>query len=354
MITDPSVFKDDHFATLKHREGKLSELLRAWEPAASGDTAADVMLFGPQGVGKTLLARHGLQRIQHEADVDSAHVGCLGLSTAGILREVLCQLPGEDPYPTMPKEDLDLTLRERVDEPVIVVLDEADDLPEQNALDRLCEVPKLSVVIVCHERARWLSRVSGDVRHRLTGQEIGLDKYGTEELADILYARAREGLEYGAVDRDTLERLADIAGGVARTGIFRLHASAALAERRRHETIQPPDVDQSAALANRWMLENNLASLGLHHHILYELIRRSDGLSSSALHDRYTAVADTVYEGEELTPVNQSTRRAKLRKLREYDLVTYTGGENRHGEYLAADSDVKSELDIALPASIEV
>ncbi|WP_227015890.1 AAA family ATPase [Haloarcula sp. JP-L23] len=305
MITDPSVFEDDHFATLKHREGKLSELLRAWEPAASGEPAADVMLYGPQGVGKTLLARHGLQRIAQEAAVESAHVGCLGLSTAGILREVLSQLPGEDPYPTMPKEDLDLTLRERVDEPVIVVLDEADDLPDQTALDRLCEVPGLSVVIVCHKRERWLSRVDGHVRHRLTGQEIGLDKYGTEELADILYARAREGLEYGAVDRDTLERLADIAAGVARKGIYRLHAAAALAERRRHEVIQPSDVEQSAALAQRWMLENNLASLGLHHHVLYELIRRAGRLSTSEVHDRYDGVADVVYDGRELTPINQ-------------------------------------------------
>ena len=75
------------------------------------------------------------------------------------------------------------------------------------------------------------------MRHRLTGTGIELDKYGTSELADILYARAREGLKYGTVERDTLERLTDLAAGIARRGIFRLHASAVLAERRRHTSI---------------------------------------------------------------------------------------------------------------------
>jgi len=352
MITDESVFDDDHFPpSLKHRESELSELMRAWEPAANGGTADDVLIYGPQGVGKTVLARHGLQRIKKEADIDSAHVGCLGLSTAGILRAVLCQLPGEDPYRTMPKEDLDLTLRERVDDPVIVVLDEADDLPEQDALDRLCEVPNLAVVIICHNQERWLSRVDPTIHHRLMGNEIRLDKYHVEELADILYARAREGLRYGAVGRDTLERLADLAAGIARRGIFRLHAAATLAERRRHDSIQPPDVDQSAVLAERWLLENNLESLGLHHHVLYELVRRANGLSASSLHDHYDAVADSIYAGREFTPINESQRRVKLRKLREYDLVIYDG-ENRHGEYRAADADIESDLELPIPAEV--
>ena len=349
MITDSSIFNDDHFSpSLKHRDSELSELFRAWEPAANGGTAADVLIDGPQGVGKTVLTRHGLQRIKNEADIHSAHVGCLGRSTAGILRDVLRQLPGEDPYKTMPKEDLDLTLRERVADPVIVVLDEADDLPEQDALERLCEVPNLAVVIVCHDHDRWLSRADPMVRHRLTGNSINLKKYHPGELADILSARAWEGLRYGAVGRDTLEQLADVAARIARTGIFRLHAAATLAERRRHDTIQPADVEQSADLPQRWLLESNLGSLGLHHHVLYELIRRADGLSTAALHEHYDAVAASVYDARDLTPINESQRRVKLRKLREYDLVVYEG-ENRHGSYLPADADVVSDVTLCSP-----
>jgi hypothetical protein len=68
-------------------------------------------------------------------------------------------------------------------------------------------------------------------------------------ILESIYVRAREGLKYGTVDQDTLERLAELAVGIARQGIFRLHASAVLAERRRHTSIQPADVAQSDALA---------------------------------------------------------------------------------------------------------
>ncbi|GGK84467.1 hypothetical protein GCM10009067_40810 [Haloarcula sebkhae] len=55
-----------------------------------------------------------------------------------------------------------------------------------------------------------------------------------------------------------------------------------------------------------------------------------------------------MYEDHELTPVNDSQRRVKVRKLRAYDLVSYTG-ENRHGEYVTTDADVESDVELLLP-----
>jgi len=71
MITDPRVFQDEYLPReLKHREGPVEELCRAFDPAVDGDQATDVLVAGPSGVGKTVLVRHTLGRLEQYADVD--------------------------------------------------------------------------------------------------------------------------------------------------------------------------------------------------------------------------------------------------------------------------------------------
>ena len=116
----------------------------ALAPVIDGDRAEDVLLHGSQGVGKTVLTRAALDRLDRQQPTPSAHVHCLGASTAGIVRAILRELPGPDPARTTPRDELIATLQERVTEPTVVVLDEGDDLPETDILDVLRRVPDIS------------------------------------------------------------------------------------------------------------------------------------------------------------------------------------------------------------------
>jgi len=344
MIADPAVFDDEHLPRrLLHREAAVDHLSRAWKPALGGDQARDVLIHGPPGVGKTALTKHSLQKLTGHADVQTAHVRCLGKTTAGVVRSVLHDLPGSDPSVNVPREDLCIQLQDRVTNPVIVVLDEADGLPSTDALDRLVDVENLSVVVICHDPDEWLSRLDGRLRRRLSFTDFGLDRYSVDELADILEARANLGLPSESVSREQLETIADEVAGVARNGIQALRQAALRAEELQHDRITDEDVSESFERARRHIRELNLESLPFHHKLLYELIRMGDGLQAGELHEQYEVVADQVYRGREKTPISKRARRMKLSKLVDYDLVEVRG-ENRHREYMICDERVESTI----------
>jgi Cdc6-like AAA superfamily ATPase len=141
MITDSAVFDDEQLPRrLLHREGAVDHLSRAWEPALQGEQAHNVLIHGPSGVGKTSLTRFALQNLTRHADIHSAHIESLGKTTAGVVRSILHDLPGGDPATNTLREDLCIKLHERVDQPTIVILDEADDLPATDVLDRLADI----------------------------------------------------------------------------------------------------------------------------------------------------------------------------------------------------------------------
>ncbi|NHN63835.1 AAA family ATPase [Haloarcula sp. JP-Z28] len=348
MITDRSVFRDDWLPDVQHREAEMTVLTDALTPVLEGVRAEDVLLHGPQGVGKTVLTRAALDRLNRQQPTPSAHVHCLGTSTAGIVRSILQELPGSDPARTTPQEELIATLQERVSEPTVVVLDEGDDLPEADVLDVLRRVPDISWIAICHDEIDWLSRVDESTRHGLTDRSLQLDKFTTSELTDILEARQRVGLEGGAISRGQLRMLADGAAGVARRGIFALRAAAELATERGHTTIEDVDVEDSFDRARRQLREQALESLPLHHHILYEIIRRKGEVQTAAINDRYDAISTVAYDGYDQMPISKRDRRTKLQKLVDYDLVDRRD-EDRKRVYWACDRSISSPLDLQVP-----
>jgi len=188
----------------------------------------------------------------------------------------------------------------------------------------------------------WLSRLdtADDYLHRPSVQ-LGLGRYGVAELADILEPRARRGLVHDAVGRDQLERIADRAAGNAREAILTLHGAATVASERDRETIVEADIPPGHERGQRWGREAALSSLPLHHHVLYELIRHAGSISGERLHTWFDDIADDVYAGYPKTPICRRSRRIKLNKLDEYNLIE---SENN---YRVLDAEVRSDL--ALP-----
>lgn len=355
LLTDTAVFDDAWLPQqLVHRDPEQGQLARAFEPAFSGDRPRDVCLHGPHGVGKSVLVRHTLDRLAPRGEIASAVVECMGLTTAGIMRATLRGLGLADPAQTTPLEDLCLALRDGLDEPAIVVLDEADDVPTTDALARLWDVPRLGIVAICHDRERWVAQLDADHRQRIRhAADIHLQRYHVDELVDILRPRARQGLAAGVVDEDQLARIADEAAGVARMAITALHAAATVAGERGGDRIRERDIAPGFERARRWVRESNLASLSFHHQVLYELVRQAGEIRPQALQDRYDAVADEVYHGFDQTPLSSTrSRRYKLEKLQEYDLIAFEG-TNQYDAYEPCDAGVAPAVDLTIPSPAE-
>ncbi|WP_434531063.1 Cdc6/Cdc18 family protein [Haloarcula sp. NS06] len=352
MIADRTVFDDEYPPQrLRHRDAEVDRLTTALAPTKRGRQADDLLIEGSPGVGKTVLARHTLGQLSERHDLDYTHIECMGASTAGIIREVLATV-GPTPATNTPLEDLCLSLRERVNEPLVVVLDEASDVHDTKALERLTDVDGISLVIICYDADEWLSHAPGRITRRLHGQTLTLDRYGVDELADILTPRAEKGLKHGVVSRRQLKTIANEVAGVARYGIYSLLAAAELAQDRDHHTVRDEDVSGAYPLAQEWMRQAALDSLSFHHHLLYALVRDAGEIGGEALHDRYDAVADRVYDGRSRTPLAKGSQRRKLRKLDEYDLVERLGS-TRDRRYAVIDESVRSGYDLDLSRTLQ-
>lgn len=346
MIADPQVFEDEHLPhRLEHRDAELDHLSRALQPVLDGARAEDVLLSGPSGVGKTVLSRYALARLDERAPVASAHVRCLGSTAGGILRDVIDALPLQaDVHRGTPVDELVATLQAGLDAPAVLVLDEADDVPETDLLDRLARVPDVSTVMICHEPEDWLARVGDHHRRPFEGEHhLPLTRYTSGELADILAERAARGLHPAAVERAQLEEIADRVAGVARRGIQTLRAAAAVAGERGHAEIQARDIADGYQRAREQIREANLNSLPIHHHVLYSLIRQEGPLTGTELHAFYDEMADSAYQGRAQTPVSRRWRRTILAKLVSYDLVDRVE-QDGDVQYMPIDLSLRSPL----------
>jgi Cdc6-like AAA superfamily ATPase len=328
----------------------VGQLSRAFQPALSGSTPHNALISGPSGVGKTVLARHTLDRLEKRAPVSHAHIRSLGKSTGAILREVLRQHPAnvsEQVSRNMPIDDIYELLRDTVEYPLVVILDEADNIHDHDVIERLHAVPQVSIVAICHDPQSWLAQVPMGGSHSFDGdQHIQLRRYGTEELADILEARANKDLAKDLVTRDQFRTIASHVAGVARFGIQSLYAAAKLTVERSHETIRPGDIDDSYDRALHRIRQSNLNSLPLHHHVLFELIRVAGEISASEPNERYDNATEQLYAGYPQTPIGKRSRRDKLAKHREYELIEHEGPPQSR-VHRVLDSELESVIDIA-------
>ncbi len=308
------------------------------------------LLAGPSGVGKTTLARHTLDRVTDEVGGHVTYIRCLGLSA----REVLTLALRDHPEGAVPQDDtMGLAehrgrLREATatGQDHFLILDEADRLPQTTLLDAVVDLAAVSLVVCVHDADAWLAQLDRD-QERALRETIHLDRFGVDELADILDRRAQRGLRPHAVRRPVLAEIADVAAGVARVGIQTLRAAAELAHEREARQISADLVPAAHDRAESWIRKHNLRSLLFHHHVLYALLYRAGSMTPRDLYDRYDEIAKEVYASRRQTPISERERRTKLRKLRDYGLIERVGPD-RYGEYRVVDEAIAPPIELPM------
>ena len=171
----------------------------------------------------------------------------------------------------------------------------------------------------------------------VTGASVKAPTASSPSLRPV--ASKRTASPPDAVTRGQLEAIADGAAGVARRGIQALHAAAQIATEREHGCIREPDIKACFERARKRIRVANLESLPFHHQVLYALLYEAGAVTGRELHDRYDAVAETVYAQAAVTPIGARARREKLRKLESYGLIEQDG-ETRWRRYAVCDEAV--------------
>jgi Cdc6-like AAA superfamily ATPase len=353
MIEHPEYFRESFIPrTLPHRQAELERLASTLDPAVRGETPNDILLSGPSGVGKTVVATKAVRKLHEKAGVRTAHIRCLGRSAGAIIQEAVDEHPRSPPKSigqTTPVAEKAAAL-DRLADSYLLVLDEADDVHKTELFGHLAGIDGVSYIAICHNPNEWMPSLSEAASRRLY-THIEFSTYGVSALTEILTQRAQRGLVDGAVEQRTLEAIAERVGGVARTAIQALFQAAQLAEGELREQITREDVPPALERAREAVRRSNLRSLPVGHLLVYHIIQQAGEIDAPEFHSRYDAVADAALQGiPDETPVSQQTRRRYLDKLSEYDLVKWVG-ERKGRRYIAMDPslEVPGESGLSLP-----
>ncbi|MFW5938434.1 MAG: Cdc6/Cdc18 family protein [Halanaeroarchaeum sp.] len=321
IIADARVFQEDWVpGDMHHRDAELNLMASALQPVVDGDAGNELLLTGPSGTGKTCSAKYLLGKLRERVlDIDTQYVNCWSDYTRyRVLFRVLDGVDSVEAHRNRSSaSDLLERLRE-VDHPVVVILDEVDQLAASDVLYDLYELPHVEMVLISNGEAEVLAGLDDRLHSRLrTATRISFDRYGTDALVAILEQRVHNGLQPDVIDRPELEAIARSADGNARDAIAVLRSAAQLAESRDAETITRDIVEDAVSDARTRVRQMLLEKLNDHQRVLYDAIEAAEPIAPGDLYETYE---DSVED-----PRTRRTLRTYLTKMEQYSLVVSEG-----------------------------
>jgi len=335
VIVDGRVLREDFVPSeVVHRHDEVNLLSETLEPLLSDGRPDPSFLFGPTGVGKTCIARYTLAQLrEQEPAVRVAYVNCWQEYTRfRVLYRILEGVDrAVDVHRSTPKDELFERLSRTDDEPIVVILDEVDQLEETAALYDLHRLGHVSPVLIANREEELFASFDDRVRSRFhAGTRVRFDRYGTDELAAILAERAEKALEPGVVTDSQLRTVADAASGDARVGIGMLRSAARRAERQGLASITDDALEAAIPDARTAIRRKTVEGLIEHQRVLYDVIADAGEIEPGDLYEEYERRVDE--------PKTNRTLRNYLTKMVHYDLVEAVG-KRRGRTYRLVDED---------------
>lgn len=323
MIEDARVLREGFVPNdAIHRDAEVNAISRVLDPITRGEPAEPVLITGPSGVGKTTVARFVVNKLRAAtAELAAVHVNCWQAhSRFKTVYEILDALErtADVHRRSTPYDVLLDRLASAEGPPVLVTLDEVDQLEDARVVYDLYRLSGYSMILVTNDETELLSGLDGRVHSRLaTAETIGFDAYTVSELTDILAARVEHGLVPGAVGEAGLRRIADAAAGDARVALSILRSGARRAAQADRTRITDRDLAAAIPDGRRTVRAKTLDTLRPAQRELFELLVECGEIAPGALYERYVDRVEN--------PCTKRTVRSWLQKLTHYELVTASG-----------------------------
>jgi orc1/cdc6 family replication initiation protein len=323
MIEDARVLRDEFVPReVEHRDSEVNHLASVLAPIMDGQPADTALITGSTGTGKTCIAQFTVGRLRRaHLDVEYQYVNCWqNYSRFKVLYSILEDLGKtiDIHRQSTPRDELIDRLRQYDGPPCVVILDEADQLEDKSVFYDLHALSGFSMLLIANDDEAMFAGADERLRSRIRGSEhIHFDRYTVEELTAILDARAKRGLEPGAIDRSELQTIADAAAGDARVAISILRSAARQAQRETADRITADLVQSSIPTARSEVRRKALDTLTPHQRTLYKIVEDHGEIEPSALYDAYRERVDD--------PKTNRTVRNYLQKMAHYDLLVAEG-----------------------------
>jgi orc1/cdc6 family replication initiation protein len=321
MIHDARVLEDDFLPReVVHRHGEMNHLSAALEPAVDGERPEDVLIEGPSGAGKTCIARYAVTELEREVlDIETQYIDCWQHSNHfRILYKILEGVSTTyDIHRSTPRDEMVERL-EAVEQPYVIILDEADQVEDPDLLRELYGIPAVSMILVANRERDIVGPLDERLQSRLRSATIiHFDQYTDAELEAILADRIEWGLDPGAIADDQVARIATAAAGDARDAIGILRSAARNAEHDGADTIQDAHIETAIPEARATIRQKSLEKLTDHQRVVYDILAEDGPLSPQELYAEYQSAVDD--------PRTKRTLTNYLGKLDQYNLIESEG-----------------------------
>lgn len=335
MITDRRALADDFIPhEVVHRDPEIQVLADTLEPIIKGDEGRDSFLFGPPGTGKTCISQYVIEQLEQEnPELRYQYINCWeDYSRFRVLYEALRGVGRtlDVHRQSTPTDELLSRLKDNLDRPYVLILDEVDQLDDDKVLYDLYTLPNITLIMIATKETA-LHRIDERIRSRLMGAErIGFESYDADQLTDILSDRAEWGLHPGAIDKSKLRKIALSADGDARIAIAILRNAAQKAESQGEDEITRDIIQDAVPDAREEDREKSIDMLNKHQQKLYEIIEDEGIVEPGDLYSRYKKEVDD--------PKSERALRKYLNKMIHYNVID-AEGEGRWRRYKSKDRD---------------
>ena len=256
-----------------------------------------VIITGDVGTGKTVLAQLFGASITSEANRRGVkfryvHVNCREFrgSLLPIIHHVVTAFRPSYPSRGYSEQEVLSALMQVLDEEnvsMILTLDEFDSLIENEGSDAVYKLTRLqenrqgkpqrlSFVFIMRNLDA-LERLDASSRSTLQRSIIRLERYGKEQLIDILSDRVSMAFEPATVEEDVVALIAELAfkeTGNARFGIELLWRAGKYADANEAEMVEPECVRLAVSSIIPSMRRSDLSALGLHEKLFLLAVAR--------------------------------------------------------------------------------
>lgn len=318
------------------RDAKLDHLRSILEPIQVGEPVAGAFIHGPPGTGKTHAARLMISRLQQAAGhLTTTHIDCWQHNTTtAIVSQLLAALGVPAPSNVAGYELLE-RLRDDLERPFVVILDECDQIEDDGVLYELHSLPKVTPILIANDYEETLKALEMRVESRISGYgPIEFSKYSGGQLETILERRIELGVRPDAVSDDVVAEIVDVSGNDARKAIDNLRKSLDRASANGEDAVTAEMVRAVAPEVEREHQRKTFSKLTQRQRILYEILVGDGRLSIGEIYDQFEQRFDP---GDGDLPTRRTVKR-ELKKLSHYDIVSFSGEKSARRYWAATDA----------------
>jgi len=236
------------------RDHEIHRIADAVRPLTDGQNPANLLVYGPPGVGKTLCIKHVFHKLEEQTSVKPIYINCWQYNTRpSLLTQLLIEVGYPAPRKGKPVDALLSRLREWMDKQqglnrprgFAIALDEFDQLQDKTeviydllTVNRELET-NLGLMMVSNRHPSQL-QLDSRSQSRLNCQTLGIQPYSTTELEDVLQDRIEQAFRPDAVTDTAVAKVAETvaeSNGDCRQALGLLLQAGQYAERENRDKV---------------------------------------------------------------------------------------------------------------------